>query len=254
MSTKLTNGFASPEAVGEPVTIKGFIETSLIEWEGKIVAILFLPGCNYRCSYCHSPHLVYSSQDMETIPTESVMESLRKRKGWVDGVVISGGEPTLQKGLKELIKRLKALGLKVKLDTNGSNPKVLEELLVEGLLDCVAMDVKAPLSEEAYSKVTGGPCDIEALRRSIRIILNSDIEHEFRTTVCPGFLTEEGVEVIAREVLGTKKYVLQSFRPNNCLDPSMLEVEPCPEETLKKFKEIVKGYLGHCFIRGEPHH
>lgn len=235
-----------------PVTIKGFVETSLIEWEGMLVSILFLPGCNYRCSYCHSPHLVYSSEDMETIPTEVVMESLRRRKGWIDGVVVSGGEPTLQKGLKELIKRLKALGVKVKLDTNGSNPDVLEELLEEGLLDCIAMDVKAPLREEEYSRATGGPCNVEALKRSIHLILQSGVEHEFRTTVCPGFLAEEAVREIARDILGTKKYVLQSFRPNNCLDPSMLEVKPYPAERLKKFKEIVKSYLGHCFIRGEP--
>jgi pyruvate formate lyase activating enzyme len=235
-----------------PVTIKGFIETSLIEWEGMLVSILFLPGCNYRCSYCHSPHLVYASEDMETIPTKVVMESLRRRKGWMDGVVVSGGEPTLQKGLKELLRRLKALGLKVKLDTNGSNPDVLEELLKERLLDCIAMDVKAPLREEEYSRATGRPCDVEALKRSIRLILQSGIEHEFRTTVCPGLLAEEGVGEIARDLLGTKRYVLQSFRPNNCLDPNMLGVEPYPEETLRKFKEIARGHLGHCLIRGEP--
>ncbi len=235
-----------------PVTIKGFIETSLIEWEGMVVAILFLSGCNYRCSYCHSPHLVYSSEDLETIPAESVMESLRKRKGWLDGVVVSGGEPTLQKGLKELLRRLKALGLKVKLDTNGSNPGVLEGLLEEGLLDCIAMDIKAPLREETYSKTTGGPCNVEALRRSIRIILQSGIEHEFRTTVCPGLLTEENMAEMAKDLLGTKRYVLQSFRPNNCLDPSMLELKPYPAEILKKFKEIAQEYLEQCLIRGEP--
>lgn len=235
-----------------PVTIKGFIETSLIEWEGMLASILFLPGCNFRCSYCHSPHLVYSSEDMETIPLEVIMESLRKRRGWIDGVVISGGEPTLQKGLKELIRQLKALGLKVKLDTNGSNPNILAELLEEGLLDCIAMDVKAPLREEEYGKAAGGPCDVEALRRSIRIILQSGIEHEFRTTVCPGLLAEDGIGEIARDVRGTKRYVLQSFRPNNCLDPDMLEVKPYPAETLKKFREIVQYHLGHCSIRGEP--
>lgn len=216
-----------------------------------LASILFLPGCNFRCSYCHSPHLVYSSEDMETIPLEVIMESLRKRRGWIDGVVISGGEPTLQKGLKELIRQLKALGLKVKLDTNGSNPNVLAELLEEGLLDCIAMDVKAPLREEEYGKAAGGPCDVEALRRSIRIILQSGIEHEFRTTVCPGLLAEDGIGEIARDVRGTKRYVLQSFRPNNCLDPDMLEVKPYPAETLKKFREIAQDHLGHCSIRGE---
>jgi pyruvate formate lyase activating enzyme len=234
-----------------PVTIKGFIETSLIEWEGKIVSILFLPGCNFRCSYCHSPHLVYPSEDMETIPTEAVMESLRRRKGWIDGVVISGGEPTLQKGLKELIRMIRSLDLRVKLDTNGSNPEVLEELLQEGLLDCIAMDIKAPLREKDYSNAAGGPCNVEALRRSIRIILQSGREHEFRTTVCPGLLTEAGMEEIAMEIQGAGKYVLQSFRPNNCLDPVMLGIKPYPFETLQRFKEIAKGYLGNCFIRGE---
>jgi pyruvate formate lyase activating enzyme len=234
------------------VTIKGFIETSLIEWEGHLVSILFLSGCNYRCSYCHSPHLVNPSEDMETIPTEVVMENLKKRKGWIDGVVVSGGEPTLQKGLRELLRMIKALDLKVKLDTNGSNPAVLEGLLEEGLLDCVAMDIKAPLREEEYSRATGGYCNVEALRQSIRLILQSDIEHEFRTTVCPGLHAEQEMADIARDILGTKRYVLQSFRPNNCLDPRMLEVRPFPAETLKKYKEVVRTHLGHCSIRGEP--
>ncbi len=243
-------GFISSS--GEHITIKGFLETSLIEWEGMLASVIFLPGCNYRCPYCHSPHLVYSSEEIEVIPTAAVMESLRKKKGWIDGVVISGGEPTLHRGLREFIRMLKALGLKVKLDTNGSNPDVLEGFLKEGLLDCVAMDIKAPLEERDYNRATGVSCDVEALKRSICIIIESGVEHEFRTTVCPGLLTEEGIGRIPQYISGAKRYVLQSFRPNNCLDTDMLEVKPYSVEILKRFKEVVKDSLSNCLLRGEP--
>ncbi|MDO8136214.1 MAG: anaerobic ribonucleoside-triphosphate reductase activating protein [Candidatus Brocadiales bacterium] len=236
-----------------PVAIKGFIENSLIEWEGKIVSIIFLPGCNFRCSYCHSPHLVQPSQDMETIPLEAIVSYLKKNISWVDGVVISGGEPTLHSGLKDLVKILKDLGLKVRLDTNGSNPALLEELLQEGLLDCIAMDIKAPLREEKYQEATGGPCNLNNLRKSVRIIIESHLEHEFRTTVCPPFLGEAEVLEIAKDLRGTKRYVLQSFRPANCLDPKMLRVRPYPMEELKRLQDLVvsEGNLPNCQIRGQ---
>ncbi|MFQ5862118.1 MAG: anaerobic ribonucleoside-triphosphate reductase activating protein [Candidatus Brocadiales bacterium] len=234
-----------------PVQIKGFIENSLIEWEGMISSIIFLSGCNFRCSYCHSPSLVNSTEDMETIPLEAVTSYLKKNRAWVDGVVISGGEPTLHSGLKELLKKLKALGLKVKLDTNGTNPASLEELIGDRLLDCIAMDVKAPLEDKNYQEAAGRPCNVQDLKHSIKLIIESGLEHEFRTTVCPSFLGKEEIEDIAHTLQGAKRYVLQPFRPKNCLESSMSKVTPYPLEKLRHFREIARAHVADCYIRGE---
>lgn len=231
--------------------IKGFIENSLIEWEGMISSIIFLSGCNFRCPYCHSPHLVNPTEDLETIPLEAVISHLKKKRGWVDGVVVSGGEPTLHSGLKGLLRELKALGLKVKLDTNGTNPDLLEELIKDGLLDCVAMDIKAPLEDKNYRKVAGAACSVQDLRRSIKVIIESGLEHEFRTTVCPSYLGEKEIKDIARALQGAKRYVLQSFRPTNCLDPSMLEVTAYPPDKLRRFREVANAHVKGCHVRGE---
>lgn len=234
-----------------PVQIKGFIENSLIEWEGMICSVLFLSGCNFRCPYCHAPHLVNPAENMETIPLEAVMGYLKKNRSWVDGVVISGGEPTIHSGLKELLRQLKALGLKIKLDTNGTNPALLEDFIKEGLLDCIAMDVKAPLEEKNYREVAGAACNVQDLKRSIKIIIESGLEHEFRTTVCPSYLGENEVEDIARTLQGAKKYVLQSFRPIICLDPDMTKETPYPLETLRQLREIASKHVEGSRVRGE---
>src|SRR3989304_7120705 len=129
------------------ITIKGFIESSLIEWEGNIVAILFLPHCNLRCPYCHATHLVKKPNELESIPLEVVERRIEKNKSWLDGVVITGGEPTLHDEVDLLIKPFKDMGLKVRIDSNGTNPDKLEDLIQSELIDCVAMDIKAPLRE-----------------------------------------------------------------------------------------------------------
>ncbi len=216
-----------------------------------ISSIIFLSGCNMRCTYCHSPHLVDPAEDMETIPLESVMGYLKKNTSWVDGVVISGGEPTLHSGLKELLKRLKAMELRVKIDTNGTNPDLLEDFVREGLVDCIAMDIKAPLEEENYWEVTKRHCNVQDIGRSVRVIIESGLEHEFRTTVCPSYLGEEEIEDIARSLRGAKRYVLQSFRPTNCLDQNMLSVTPYPPDKLKRFGEIARAHVEGCRVRGE---
>lgn len=233
------------------VQIKGFIKSSLIEWEGMISAVIFLPGCNFRCTYCHSPHLVNPAEDMDTILLESVISYL-KNNTWIDGVVISGGEPTLHTGLKELLKKLKDMRLKVKLDTNGTNPDLLEEFIRDGLLDCVAMDVKAPLKDESYREVTKWQGNVQDIRRSINVIIESGLEHEFRTTVCPSYLGEEEIKDIACSLQGAKRYVLQPFRPTNCLDSNMLKVVPYPPDTLKRLGETARAHLEGCRVRGEP--
>jgi pyruvate formate lyase activating enzyme len=233
------------------VPIKGFIENSLIEWEGKIVSIIFLPACNLRCPYCHAPHLVLEPNDLESIPVDAIINKVRQNHGWVDGVVVTGGEPTAHKHLAEFLKLLKDTGVLVRLDTNGTNPQVLEDLIGRSLLDCVAMDIKAPLRKEKYEQVAGVPCNIEDIKESIRIIMESGLEYEFRTTICPTQLNGEDIEDIAMALQGAGRYVLQSFRPTHCLDTRMLQVEPYPAKTLREYATSAGKYVGSCCVRGE---
>lgn len=233
------------------VPIKGFIENSLIEWEGKIVAIIFLPTCNLRCPYCHAPHLVQTPNELESIPIDAVVEKIRQNRGWLDGVVVTGGEPTSHKHLDVFLKLLKDTGVLVRLDTNGTNPHVLKDLIERELVDCVAMDIKAPLEERKYEQIAGVPCDIEDIKKSISIIMGSGIEYEFRTTVCPSQLDGEDIEDIARTIKGAGRYIIQSFRPNHCLDEKMLKVTPYSPEVLRDFAQSAGRYVGHCSVRGE---
>jgi pyruvate formate lyase activating enzyme len=233
------------------VPIKGFIENSLIEWEGKIVSILFLPTCNLRCHYCHAPHLIQTPEELESIPLDVVISKIWRNHGWVDGVVVTGGEPTFHKRLDILIQSLKETGTRVRLDTNGTNPQVLDDLINRNLLDCVAMDIKAPLRKEKYEQISGVSCNIEDIKKSIQIIMESGVEYEFRTTVCPSQLDGDDIEDIAKVIQGAGRYIIQSFRPSHCLDTRMLTVTPYPTETLRGFAANASRYVNYCCVRGE---
>ncbi|MEE9605196.1 MAG: anaerobic ribonucleoside-triphosphate reductase activating protein [Candidatus Scalindua sp.] len=233
------------------ITIKGFIENSLIEWEGNIVSIIFLPHCNLRCPYCHATHLVREPNELESIPLDAVIEKIKQSKSWLDGVVITGGEPTSHSDIDLLIEIFKEMDLKVRIDTNGTNPTTLENLIQRGLIDCVAMDIKAPLREEKYRIAAGTSCDLSDIRKSIRLIMESGIEYEFRTTVCPTFLDGLDITEIARSIAGSKRYILQTFRPNNCLDSRLLDVEPYSEDEIKGFAEGARRFVKDCYVRGE---
>ncbi|ODS34475.1 MAG: ribonucleoside triphosphate reductase activating protein NrdG [Candidatus Scalindua rubra] len=233
------------------ITIKGFIESSLIEWEGHIVSILFLPHCNLRCPYCHATHLVKRPNELESIPLEVVVRRITQNESWLDGVVITGGEPTFHEQIDLLIKIFKNKGLKVRIDTNGTNPARLEDLIQRELIDCVAMDIKAPLREEKYRIAAGASCNLSDIEKSIKLIMESGIEYEFRTTVCPTFLDESDIVEIAQSIAGAERYILQTFRPNNCLDSKMLNVEPYSEDEMKDFAVGARKFIRNCYIRGE---
>ncbi len=230
--------------------IRGFIETTMLDWEGSLASVVFLPGCNFRCGYCHARHLIETRVSDEVIPLEAVLLALRRHRGWIDGVVISGGEPTIHKGLSELIARFHAEGLGVKLDTNGSRPGVLESLLGEGVLDYVAMDVKAPL-DETYAQVAGVEVDLDAIRRSIDLLLSSNVPYEFRTTVCPAQLGEEEIERIARSVSGARLLYLQPFRPVNCYDRSFESITAYNQDRMRELCRIAAPYVERCLVRGD---
>lgn len=206
--------------------IGGFVKQSLIDWEGKVAAVIFTKGCNFRCGYCHNPSLVLpellrQTQDMKE---EEVFGFLAKRREWLDGVVISGGEPTLHEDLLPFTQKIKALGLPVKLDTNGSHPEVLQQLIAGRWIDAVAMDIKSSLSLPCYRKVnyTMTASLLEKIQESIRIIKTSGLEYQFRTTVIPRVQSPEEIQNLQKEFSGSH-YVIQEFRDGDILDKHIHE-------------------------------
>ena len=172
--------------------IHGFNKTTLLDYPGLVAATIFTGACNFRCPYCHNAELVLNPSSQPIIPEEEILAHLKKRRGITQGVCITGGEPTLQKDLKDFIKKLKELELKVKLDSNGYKPEVLKDLVKEGLLDYVAMDVKAPLDE--YDIIAGVKLDSSKLKESIDFLIEGHVPYEFRTTVVKDFHTRESFE------------------------------------------------------------
>jgi len=230
--------------------IKGFQEVTLIDWDGKVASIIFLAGCNLRCPFCHSGSLVLAASKLKSVPFKKIENFLKKKKGWIDGIVITGGEPTLNEGLLlNLILAIKEFGLLVKLDTNGTRPKTLKRILDAKTIDYVAMDIKAPLSAEAYSKVAGVAVVIEDIVSSKDIVLSSGVDYEFRTTVVPGLIGKAEVTEIAKSITPCKKYCLQQFMPRESIDPSFLKVKPYPLGELEKMAELASEHLPNVIIR-----
>ncbi len=222
--------------------IRGVQPASMIDWPGKICAVVFLAGCNFRCPYCHNPELVEGSGGGEVVAWEDLAAYLESRAGWIDGVTITGGEPTIHaRELPALCRRLKALGMKVKLDTNGSRPRVLRLLLQEGLVDCVAMDLKTTL--DRYPALAGRPMDAQSIRESAEMILSWGGEHEFRCTVVPGWVGYRELEEMAVMVRGARRLVLQQYRRENVLDPAYRELEPYPDELLLSWSEELSALV-----------
>ena len=234
--------------------IGGFQRVSLIDYPGKVTSIVFLTGCNLRCPFCHNPDLVFKkAETLRLYPEEEILGLLEKSRKFIDAVEITGGEPSLQKDLREFIKKCKALGLSVKLDTNGSNPRLVKDLIAERLVDYVAMDIKAPLSNGALEKITGvaNRQIFSNMIESAKLLLGSSINYEFRTTTVPGFTEHDDIINIAKSITGAKAYYLQQFVPHNTLDPSLGSLKPYPIELLATIKkEIDKlGIVGKCEIR-----
>jgi len=230
--------------------IKGFVETSLCDWDGYLSSVIFLPGCNFRCPFCQNGDLVLRPDDLSTVGFDTIADFLRRNSNWIDGVVISGGEPVLRRDLAELAGEIKRRDFKVKIDTNGTRPAVIEALLKEDLVDYVAMDVKAPL-DERYGVAAGVEVDLENIRRSIDMVRALEGRSEFRTTLVPGLVGEEEVLLIAETIQGASKYVLQRFVPENSLDNSLRRAIPYDESFVSHLLERAGKYVGSCQYRGK---
>ncbi len=228
----------------------GLHKNSLIDFPEKMSCVLFLSGCNFNCPYCHNPDLA-KGMPATLFPLDEawVYDFLDRHRGFLDGVVISGGEPTLQKELPALCKKIKQMGYSVKLDTNGSRPKVIEGLIDDGLVDYIAMDIKTDPFQ--YVPFIVKNCNPDHILTSIRLIMDSSLDYEFRTTCVKPIVDEKGIENIATLINGANFYVLQRFRPSSVLDPEFFR-GPGSEydnEDLLSLKSIAESWVNKCAIR-----
>ena len=220
--------------------LAGLQKTTFIDYPEKIACIVFTQGCNFRCGYCHNPELFENKEPVLSVP--AFFEFLNKRKGKLDGVVITGGEPTLHgKDLIEFIKEVKSLGFLVKLDTNGTHPDVLQELLNENLLDYIAMDIKAPLAK--YKTITRTDIDTKIVKKSIDMIMNSGVDYEFRTTIVKSQLSVEDLRQIGELIQGAKRYYMQKFLATKILDETLMSEESYTDEEFKNLRTILEEYV-----------
>lgn len=230
--------------------IYGLQKTSLLDYPHRMSSIIFTGGCNFRCPYCHNGDLVLHPHDCEPYTNNEVMEHLIHRKNMLDGVVITGGEPTLQKDLPEFISTIKNLGLLVKLDTNGTNPSMLQSLLKQNLLDYVAMDIKN--SKDKYLSTVGmndSPANyLDSVCESVSLLKECSIDYEFRTTFCKELHSIEDVESIGYWIQGSKNYYIQNYKETENVISA--QFNPLDKETLISYKTIAEKYIDHVELRG----
>jgi pyruvate formate lyase activating enzyme len=230
--------------------IGGLQKLTLVDYPGKVAATVFLIGCNFRCPFCQNPDLVSPERAKRVeghISEPEFFSFLDSKIGLIDGICITGGEPTINPDLIDFIRKIKAKGFLVKLDSNGSNPEVLSEIINEKIIDFIAMDVKTNLDK--YEKAINVKIDFKNIERSVELIKNSGIDYEFRTTVVPGLVEKEDIEKIGEWLKGVKKIALQQFQNRKVLDKSFEKVLPYPDETLKGFKKILEKYIERVELR-----
>ncbi|MBU0635597.1 anaerobic ribonucleoside-triphosphate reductase activating protein [Candidatus Micrarchaeota archaeon] len=224
------------------VKIFSIQKTTLQDFPGKVAAIVFLAGCNLRCIFCHNPAAINGN---ENVSVQDFFSFLESRKGKLQGIVLSGGEPTIHSDLVDFISRIKQMGFLVKLDTNGTNPEMLQKLLKKGFLDYVAMDVKAPFSR--YREITGSKDVTSKIKQSIRLLLNDKIDYEFRTTCHPS-LSRSDFRVIASQIKGAKRYFLQQYVDAVTLNPQK-HLAVYNEEALQSLQKEFKDEVQEVRIR-----
>lgn len=230
------------------MSIKGFQGTSLLDFPGRVASLVFYGGCNLRCPYCHNASLVETPHLYPDLSTVDILAQLKTRQGFIDGVVISGGEATLDPNLVELLVQIKQMGLQVKLDTNGLRPQVLADLLAKKLVDFVGLDIKTALPR--YGELHTVAIDSELVQQSIDILLQATIEVEFRTTCAPGLVEEADIRSIGEILMGQPNWVLQQFVPVHALAEELRGRLPHSEIVMNHFAEVASEYVDQVVIRG----
>jgi len=216
--------------------IGGFLKQSLIDFPGKIASVIFTSGCNFRCFYCHNPELVLPEliQENQLIDENEILAYLEKNKNLLDAVVITGGEPTIHSNLMEFIRKVKKLGLLIKLDTNGTNPILLNKLLKQDLVDFIAMDIKSPLKLEKYQEIVGNQfssVQLNSILESIELITNSNIKFEFRSTLVKPYHSIEDIQEMKHSIEG--EYYLQEFNESKILNPNCTNLNVFNQDEIK---------------------
>jgi len=233
--------------------IGGIQKNSFIDFPSKISCVIFTLGCNFDCPYCHNPKLVKPPSNFPVLNTKEIFSFLAARKEFYDGVVISGGEPTLQKDLCDFCSQLKKMGYPVKIDTNGGNPHVIKRLITAHLVDYIAMDIKT--SPDRYSSVITRLIDPDAIRSSIRIIADSGIDYEFRTTCVKSIVDKDDIRIIAQLIKGNGPFILQKVQHNGIevLHPEFFENHDWyySDPAIENFRAIASDYVKQCIVRGE---
>jgi len=222
--------------------IKGFQGVTLIDYPGRVASLIFFGGCNFRCPFCHNPSLVLPEKllSSESIPEKEILKKLELRKKLISAVVISGGEPTLYKGLISFLKEIKSLDLFIKLDTNGSFPQVIEKILSDDLVDFIAVDIKT--SYLKYPMATGG-WEFDKVKETIKLVMESKCKYLFRTTLVPQIVNENDIYLIGEKVKGAKLYHLQQFRSHVTLDPAYENLPPYSIDTIRRMAEVLSNYV-----------
>lgn len=230
------------------VEIKGLEKFASKDYPGFLSATVFVAGCNFRCPYCNNRDLVLRPETLPTLSREEFISFLDVRRHWLEAVCFSGGEPLLHRDLEELLGLVKEREFRVKVDTNGAFPARLQDLMREGLVDCIAMDVKAPLAR--YQEVVGTEVRADDIERSIELIRNSHLEYVFRTTVVPGLIGTEDIDRIGRMLKGSRLFQIQQFSPRNTLDQSFLQKEPYGKDVIQEMARVARPYFDEVRIEG----
>lgn len=237
-----------------PMQVGNLEKFTLIDYPGKLACTVFCVGCNFACPWCYNSEIVLpeKTKKKSLIPEKELLFFLKERKDFLEGVCLCGGEPTVYPDLPEFAKKIKDLGYQIKLDTNGSNPKILEKLIKDGLVDYIAMDIKAP--KDKYKEIIGNVQNfgeiIENIEKSINILKESKIDYEFRTTVVPILLQKDDILKIARWISPSQKYFLQSFQPKDTtIDADFGEVKPYPQDYLVEIKQAIEPFFEICQVR-----
>jgi len=229
----------------QKVVISGFLSESLIDHPGNISFVVYTAPCNFRCPYCHNPSLVTEAK--ASVTGDEVLNEISRRAGFIDSVTITGGEPTINPDIIDFMRRVKKTGVSVKLDTNGYRPDVLSVIIGEKLADYIAMDIKAAPYNYAMASCINNP-DVSVIERSARLIIDSGIKHEFRTTVVPGIVEKKDINHIGKMVSGAPVFVLQQFANKETLSPGMVNIPPYPEWMLKEMSDLLKPFVGEVRI------
>lgn len=231
--------------------IVGLTPTSLVDWDGHVVSVLFVGGCNLRCPFCYNGDLARDDPGLEEIPWQEVEPVLTRRPGFLDGAVLLGGEPMMHPEVFGLCRRIRRLGLKVKVDTNGCYPYPLKRLIEARLCDFVAMDVKAPLTEPDLKRATGVGADPEVIRRSIRLLRESGVDYEFRTTLVPGLVGPENIAAIGAEIRGARCWALQGYLPDNAAAARFRELPATTSADAERLAGLAAPFAAEVRLRGK---